>query len=149
MAVSVEKWIVISVVLLNAYSLGANCVERFVNYQSWPKVADANFGPYHRSQQPYILGFVVAPLALGLLLQVLLLFDRPQRIPLWIIWTLIGASVTGFVSTIAIQIPIHRQLDDGYSQKLVNDLLHTDWIRKVADLIRLLATIALCRVCLF
>ena len=103
MTVSVEKWIVIWVILLNAYSLGANCVERFVNYQSWPKVADADFGQYHQSQQPYILRFVVAPLALGLLLQVLLLFNRPQRIPLWIILTLIGASVAGFVSTITVR----------------------------------------------
>ena len=143
------KWIVIWVVVLNAYSLGANCVERFVNYQTWHQLGDSNFGPYHRSQQPYVLGFVVGPLALGLLLQVLLLFDRPQRAPSWIVLTLLGATVVGFVSTITIQIPIHRQLNEGYSQQLVDDLLSTDWIRKLADLVRLLAIVALCQACFF
>ena len=148
MTTSVQKWIVIGVILLNAYSFGANCVERFVNYQSWPKLAEANFGAYHRSQQPYILGFVVAPIVMGLLLQVLLLFDRPLSVPLGIVLTLIGASIAGFVATIMIQIPIHRQLDDHHSPQLVTKLLQTDWIRKVFDLVRLIATIILCWRCL-
>ena len=145
MTASFEKWIVIGVIVLNAYSLGANCVERFVNYQSWPRLGDADFGPYHRSQQPWILGFVVGPLALALLLQVLLLLRRPDNVPSWIVLLLIAASVAGFVSTFAIQIPIHRQLDHGYSQQLVARLLRTDWIRKSADLVRLIAIFALCQ----
>ena len=143
MPASVERWVIICVVILTAYSLGANCVERFVNYQSWPKLAGEDFGPYHRSQQPYILGFVVGPLALSLALQVLLLFHRPADLPLWIILTLVGASIGGFVCTLAIQIPIHRQLNEGYSQQLVSRLLTTDWIRKLLDLVRLIGTIAL------
>ena len=148
MTTSFEKWVVISVVILNTYSLGANCVERFVNYESWPRLAEANFGPYHRSQQPFILGFVVGPMALALPLDVLLLFNRPQQVQSWVIWTQIGALVAGFVSTVAIQIPIHRQLDSGYSELLVARLLNTDWLRKSMDLVRLLATIVLLRCCL-
>ncbi len=138
-----ETWIVISVLVLNCYSFGANCVERFVNYQSWPKLASADFGPYHRSQQPWIFGFVVAPLAVALVLQISLLLSRPQKIATWILWTLIGSSAAGFVSTVALQIPIHRSLDEAYSERLVARLLRTDWIRKLADLIRLAGTIAL------
>ena len=140
---SFQKWIVIGVIVLNTYSFGTNCVERFVNYQSWPKLADADFGPYHRAQQPWIFGFIVAPLAVGLLLQVLLLSNRPGNVPSWIVLMTIAATAVGFVSTFAIQVPIHRQLDHGYSQQLVAKLLTTDWIRKSADLVRLVATIAL------
>lgn len=140
---STETWIVIAVVLLNAYSLGANCVERFVNYESWPKLANADFGPYHRSQQPWILGVVVAPLALALVLQLSLLLARPQQVATSIVWTLLGSSIAGFVSTFALQIPIHRELDDAYSDRLVKKLLRTDWIRKLADIVRLCATVVL------
>ena len=143
MPASAETWIVISVVLLNAYSFGANCVERFVNNQSWPRLANADFGPYHRSQQPWILGFVVAPLAVALVLQVALLLSRPQQIPLWILWTLVGSSVAGLITTFALQIPIHRKLNHAYYQPLVNRLLRTDWIRKSADAVRLTVTIVL------
>lgn len=145
MASSRQAWVVLFLVLMNAYSFGANCVERFVNYETWPQLSKADFGSYHRAQQPYILAFIVAPTAVALLLQIALAFDRPQQIPAWIVIVMIGASIAGFLSTVTIQIPIHRQLDHGYSPQLVKRLLSTDWIRKIADVIRLAATIVLLR----
>lgn len=143
MQTPLQEALVLAVVLLNGYCFGANCVERFVNYQSWPTLARADFGTYHRAQQPWILGFVVAPIFIALVLQVLLLPVRPPTLPGWILPTLIGTSIAGFLSTLALQIPIHRRLDHGYSTELVNKLLRTDWIRKAADVLRLAATIAL------
>lgn len=143
-----ETWLVIAVVMLNAYSVGANCVERFVNYGSWQRLASANFAAYHRAQQPSILGFVVAPLAISFLLQVLLLWDRPPEVGKALVWMMLAASLVGFLSTAFIQIPIHRKLDHGFSAELIARLLNTDWIRKVADLVRIVASIAILRNCL-
>ncbi len=141
-------WLVLAVVLLNAYSLGANCVERFVNYGSWPRLAGSDFGAYHRAQQPSILTFVVAPLATSLLLQILLLWNRPAEIGRWLVWAMLAASLVGVISTAFIQIPIHRKLDNGFSGELISRLLRTDWIRKAADLARIIVSIAILRDCL-
>jgi hypothetical protein len=143
-----ETWLVITVVLLNAYSLGANCVERFVNYGSWQYLAHADFAAYHRAQQPSILTFVVAPLGISFLLQVLLLWRRPSEVAIALVWIMLAASVVGLISTALIQIPIHRKLDHGYSAVLIARLCNTDWIRKAADLVRIAASIAILRACL-
>ena len=143
-----EAWLVVAVVMLNAYSVGANCVERFVNYGSWHRLADSDFAAYHRAQQPTILAFVVAPLAISFLLQGLLLWRRPLEVGIALVWIMLAASLVGFLSTAFIQIPIHRKLDHGFSAQLITRLLNTDWIRKAADAVRIVASIALLRNCL-
>ena len=143
-----DTWLVLAVVMLNAYSVGANCVERFVNYGSWHLLAGSDFATYHRAQQPSILAFVVAPLAISFLLQVLLLGHRPPQVGRALVWIMLAASFVGFISTALIQIPIHRKLDHGFSSELIARLLDTDWIRKAADVVRIVASIAIVRTCL-
>ena len=58
---------------------------------------------------------------------------------------MLAASLVGAISTALIQIPIHRKLDNGYSAELITRLLNTDWIRKIADAVRIVASIALLR----
>jgi hypothetical protein len=140
-----ETWLILAVVLLNAYSVGANCVERFVNYGSWQRLASSDFAAYHRAQQPSILAFVVAPLALSLLLQVWLVWKSPPETGRPFVWIMLAASLAGSLSTAFIQIPIHRKLDNGFSAELIARLLHTDWIRKAADAVRMTASIAILR----
>lgn len=148
MSSRLDNWLVITVVLLNAYSVGANCVERFVNYGSWQRLADSDFAAYHRAQQPSILTFVVAPLAISFLLQVMLLWYRPVEVVKALVWMMLAASLVGFLSTAFIQIPIHRKLDHGFSTDLIARLLNTDWIRKCADMVRIVASIAILRNCI-
>ena len=148
MSSRIEAWLVVAVVMLNAYSVGANCVERFVNYGSWQRLANSDFAAYHRAQQPTILAFVVAPLAISFLLQGLLLWHRPLGVGIALVWIMLAASLVGFLSTAFIQIPIHRKLDHGFSAQLITLLLNTDWIRKAADAVRIVASIALLRNCL-
>jgi len=143
-----ETWLVVAVVMLNAYCAGANCVERFVNYGSWQHLTDSDVPAYHRAQQPSILTFVVAPLAISFLLQMLLLWHRPPEVGRALVWLMLAASLVGFLSTAFIQIPIHRKLDHGFSAELIARLLNTDWIRKVADMVRIVASIAILRNCL-
>ena len=54
------------------------------------------------------------------------------------------ASGLGAISTIPIQTPIHRRFDAvDYSAHDMERLLSSDWIRKLADLVRIVATGAL------
>ena len=102
---ALEKWLLIAVVMLNAYSLGADCVERFVNYGSWHGLSESDFASYHQSQQPAILAFVVAPLGISFLLQLALLWKHPSPIRTGAVWVMILSSLVGAVSTAAASDP--------------------------------------------
>ena len=130
-----------AVVLLNAFCFGANCVERFVNYQTWHLVPAEAFKEYHRAQQPLIKAFVVAPMVVGFMLQMCLAFRLPAGIDPGLVWVMVVASAAGGVSTLMLQLPIHAAFNQsGYSPELMRKLLRTDWIRKAADAVRLAAT---------
>ncbi len=137
-----HAWLIIGLTLANGYCLGAGCVERFVNYQTWPKIDTGSFQAYHRAQTPLIRCFVVLPLGISTLLQVaVLLIYRKMGIDSGPIWIMLASSLVGTLSTVFLQLPIHRKFDrDGYSEVLMQRLLTTDWIRKAADVLRFLVT---------
>ena len=144
MQTPLQQAIVLAVVLFNAYCFGANCVERFVNYQTWPLIPGNAFKAYHRAQQPLIQTFVVAPMAVGFALQIWLAFKVAPGIDRWAAWVMVGASAVGAISTVTLQLPIHAAFNrSGYSPALMRKLLCTDWIRKAADAVRLAATVYL------
>ena len=139
-----QQVLILAIVLLNAYSFGANCVERFVNYQSWHLVPAAAFQAYHRAQQPFIQAFVVAPMFIGFMLQIWLAFRVPAGIDPRVAWVMAVATAAGAVSTLLLQLPIHAAFNrSGYSPERMRRLLRTDWIRKAADAVRLAATVDL------
>lgn len=136
-----QQALVLAIVLLNAYCFGANCVERFVNYQTWHLIPGDAFPAYHRAQQPRIQAFVVAPMCIGFVLQVWLAFRVPAGIDPRIAWVMVAATAAGAVSTLLLQLPIHAAFNrNGYSPELMRRLRRTDWIRKAADAVRLAAT---------
>ena len=144
MQTSLPQALVVAIVVLNAYCFGANCVERFVNYQTWHLIPTEAFKAYHRAQQPLIQAFVVAPMAIGFVLQMWLAVRVPTGIDPWVAWVMVAATAAGAVSTVTFQLPIHAVFNrSGYSPELMQKLLRTDWMRKAADVVRLAATAVL------
>ena len=136
--------LMIAIVLLNGYCFGANWVERFVNYGTWHLIPADAFKAYHRAQQPLIQAFVVAPMAVGFVLQIWLIFRVPWGVDPLVAWVMVVASAAGAVSTVLLQLPIHAAFNrSGYLPELMQRLLRTDWIRKAADAVRLAATVYL------
>jgi hypothetical protein len=116
MQTPLQQALVLSIVVFNAYCLGANCVERFVNYQTWHLIPVEAFKAYHRAQQPLIKAFVVAPMVVGFGLQVWLAFRVPAGIDPLVAWVMVIASAAGAVSTVTLQLPIHAAFNrSGYS----------------------------------
>ena len=86
----------------------------------------------------------MAPMAVGFVLQIRLaiwvLFGIDRRV----VWVMVAASSAGALSTVMLQLPIHAAFNrSGYSPEIMRKLLHTDWIRKAADVVRLAATAVL------
>ena len=80
-----------------------------------------------------MLALLVAPVLLGTVFTVLMLWHRPAAIPLWAVWAAIGAQVIVWVSTATIQVPIQMQLSaHGLSPPLVERLIVTNfWLRRI------------------
>jgi hypothetical protein len=120
------------------FSSGEAAFEGHVNYPSWLVISDQSFQAYHQALSSRI-AFLIVPLALTTVLNVLLIWWRPPSIPGWAVWTTLGLSLSGWISTISVQIPIQMHLyAHGYSAELLQRLIWTDLLyRKIPGYIRL------------
>jgi hypothetical protein len=127
------RWIFLIAFALVFYGTGAAFIESFVNYSSWHLIGTDEFIAYHQFISPRVLTFLVAPLLLGTVFTILMLWSRPAAIPAWAVWTAIAAQAVVWTSTVAIQVPIQLQLSDhGLSVELVERLIETNfWLRRI------------------
>ncbi len=127
------RWTFVIAFALVFYGTGAAVIEGFVNYASWPLIGAEEFIAYHRFISPRVLAFLVAPLLLGTVFTVLMLWSRPAAIPAWAVWVAIATQAVVWVSTVAIQLPIQFQLtEQGRSVELIERLIQTNfWLRRV------------------
>jgi hypothetical protein len=127
------RWIFLIALALVFYGTGAAFIESFVNYASWHLIGSDEFIAYHRFISPRVLALLVAPLLLGTVFTILLLWSRPAAIPAWAVWTAIAAQAVVWVSTVTIQVPIQIQLShQGLSVDLVERLITTNfWLRRI------------------
>lgn len=128
-----RRWTFLIAFALVLYGTGAAVIESFVNYPSWRLIGADEFIAYHRFISPRVLTFLVAPLLLGTVFAILMLWSRPAAIPAWAVWTAIAAQAVTWASTVTIQVPIQLQLSDrGLSVELIERLIETNfWLRRI------------------
>ena len=127
------RWTFVIAFALVFYGTGAAFIESFVNYASWPLIGADEVIAYHRFISPRVLALLVAPLLLGTVFTILMLWSRPAAIPAWAVWTALAAQAIVWVSTATIQVPIQIQLSDhGLSVELIERLIATNfWLRRI------------------
>jgi hypothetical protein len=126
---------------LSFFSFGEAVFEGHVNYPAWLRISDQSFVPYHQEIAARI-GFLIVPLVLTTVLNILLIWWRPPSIPLWAVWSTLALQILMWLSTVLVQIPIQMRLSSGgYSSDLLERLIWTDFLyRKVPGYIRLAIT---------
>ena len=126
-------WVFLTAFALVFYGTGAAFMEGFMAYPSWPLVGSAEFQQFHRFITPRILTYLVAPLVLGTVFSILLIWFRPAAIPAWAVWASIALQTIVWVSTVTIQVPIQLRLSaDGLSLPLIERLIVTNfWLRRI------------------
>jgi len=119
------------------YGMGASFVESFVNYPTWKLIGAAEFQDYHQALSPLIIGYMVIPVFFTIILTMLVLWKRPAPIPRWALLLAVIMQLIGAASSVAIQIPIQRQLSsNGLSLALIDQLIFTNfWFRRIPMLI--------------
>ena len=127
------RWVFLAAFALVLYGSGAALIESFVNYPSWPLIGRTEFTSFHRFISPRILTFLVAPMLLGTVFTILLLWFRPSAIPVRAVWLAIALQVVVWASTAAIQVPIQIELSaNGLSVPLIERLMVTNfWLRRI------------------
>ncbi|MBK6797446.1 MAG: hypothetical protein IPG76_11870 [Acidobacteria bacterium] len=128
-----QRWIFLIAFALVFYGTGAAVIESFVNYSSWHLIGADEFIAYHQFISPRVLMFMVAPLLLGTVFTILMLWSRPAAIPAWAVWAAIAVQAVVWASTVTIQVPIQFQLSDhGLSVELIERLIKTNfWLRRI------------------
>jgi hypothetical protein len=123
----------ITAFILTFYGLGASIVDQYVIYPTFPVIGENEFVAYRAVFGPRIVLFMVLPLILQSVFSILLLWLRPKAIPLWTVWLALACQLVRWGSTVVIQLPIQAQLERGKNLELISTLMHTSWIRTLAN----------------
>jgi hypothetical protein len=127
-------WNFIFFIVVSFYSMGAGLVESLVNYPLWEIIGSSGVWiEYHKALGPRIIAVLAVPaLLFQLVTNLLLLFFRPVSISRTVVWATLLLLLIAIASSALIQIPIQHQLDAGYSGELVDRLIKSDLLLRVA-----------------
>ena len=92
-------------------------MNEFVEYQSYADLGrylnPADFAKWHAATSKNIVLFLVLPILLGNIALIALFWNRPPSVPKWTLWVALACALTAWASTIAFQVPIEQQFDQG------------------------------------
>lgn len=115
---------------------GAISIVQFVHYPLFAAVGEDRFVEYEASHARRIT-FVVAPLMLiELATALLLLLVRPAPVSTALLWTGLVLVLVIWISTAAIQVPLHNTLVKGFDAAVHRRLLVSNSLRTVCWLAR-------------
>lgn len=99
---------------------------QLIVYPSFHHIAGSDFPSFH-SRYTRLMGYIVAPLMIAqIFLHLALAIRFPQPLPL----TTATLAAATWLSTFALSVPCHRELQaEGYQPAVVSRLVSTNWIR--------------------
>lgn len=108
----------------------------FVQLVHYPLFASVGASEFQRYEQAHVrrITWIVAPLMLvELAASVWLVIDAPSLVHI----TGLGLVGVIWLSTLLLQVPLHRQLSEGFDETLVRRLVRSNWVRTIAWSMRL------------
>jgi hypothetical protein len=125
-------WILVANAASVWFLVGLIWVIQVVHYPLFSAVGRESFAAYEAAHTRLIT-LVVGPVMLvELATSVLLVAVRPAAVPMWA--AAVGTALVAIVwlSTIALQVPAHGRLVQGFSAEAHAMLVHSNWIRTAA-----------------
>ncbi len=115
---------------------GVILIVQFVHYPLFAAVGEEQFAEYEIAHARRIT-WVVAPLMLvELVAAIALVLLAPQPITPALMWLGLVLLVIIWVSTAAVQVPLHNALASGFDVHTHRRLLSSNWVRVVSWLLR-------------
>lgn len=116
--------------VLACYNLGTIWFVQLVVYPLFAKVGAEEYMVYHRSYSSWIPLPVILPGFASFLLPIVLIFSRPDSIPLWLTLTNAACGLLSLYVTVALEIPRHSCLENGGKQaSVIQELIFYNWPR--------------------
>jgi hypothetical protein len=132
--------LVSGVLLLNAASTlfmtGLIWFVQVVHYPLFNTVGSEKFVAYEIKHSNLTTLVVIVPMFAELITSVILLWQRPEGIATWQLWT--GLLLVGVIwfSTAFLQVPQHSVLSQGFNERAYEMLVQSNWLRTVAWTLR-------------
>ena len=125
-------WLLIANAASAWFLTGLIWVIQVVHYPLFSAVGRAEFAAYEASHTRLITTVVGPVMLLELATSVLLLVMRPASVPAWAAATGVALVAIAWISTIALQVPAHGRLAQGFVEDAHALLVHSNWIRTAA-----------------
>ena len=109
---------------------------QFVHYPLFLRVGADGF-PGYEAEHTRRMGTVLAlPASLEVATGGLLVWFRPQGVPLWLVLVSGAFLVFIWVITLFVQVPLHGRLGGGFDRQAVTRLVQSNWWRTAAWSVR-------------
>ena len=118
------------------FLVGLIWLVQLVHYAQFDGVGAGGWSDYHRRHTSNITWVVGPTMLLELATAVLLVWRRPAVVPAWTAWLGLGLVALLWISTAAIQVPLHNRLGGGFDAEVARRLVVTNWLRTIAWTLR-------------
>lgn len=109
---------------------------QLVQYPFFAQVGRENFQQYHASHTFWITPVVAPAMILELLTSVFLIIYPPENIDSKLIWIGLILTLTVWLSTLFLQVPMHEKLGQGFDIEAHRFLVNSNWVRTIAWTLR-------------
>ena len=122
--------------LITLMMMGVIIITQIVNYPLFLQINHNDFKNYHGEYVKRITYIAMPLMSIELLLSGLLIANIPNKFSI-IIFIVISLI---FISTIFIQVPTHKEIENKYNELSIINLINTNWIRTSLWIIKSIAS---------
>jgi uncharacterized membrane protein YGL010W len=115
--------------LITAMMTGIIWFVQLVHYPLFPLASGQNYPLYHRRHEQGITRVVVPLMLAELVTAVVLLFRFPAGVSRSLFYLSLALLAILWLSTFALQLPLHRRLESGFEFAAWQALARTNWLR--------------------
>jgi hypothetical protein len=125
---------------ISFYSFGTAMMDYFLLYPSRFLVGETEFIRYHQLLESAILPISVFPFLLITLLNLLLIWFRPENVSSRLLWISLFCLVMDVISTALFQAPWNFELGEGKDIALMQKITDTNWARVFLESLQVIVT---------
>jgi hypothetical protein len=125
-------------ILFTIYCYGAGMMDYFAIYEPWKLIDEKQFAAFHQYQGQRVINIFVIPSAVMTLLNILALIFPVDYVKMKWLWLSLLAYSFDWIFSFTMQIPIQLKLETAKDMELIEELLHTNWLRFAADTLQFL-----------
>ncbi|MEC7407404.1 MAG: hypothetical protein VYB72_01215 [Planctomycetota bacterium] len=114
------------------YMVGLIWMVQIVHYNLFDRVGDEAFAHYESEHNRLITPIVGIPMLIEIATAAALIWMTPSYLPRSVAWIGLGLVGVIWLSTVALQIPAHQRLLEGFDLVTYKKLVNSNWIRTAA-----------------